>query len=239
MSDTTSGAVGATSGQHDREITEASPSGQQDAACNYSLGPSAEPSTQWLAASLEEYKSLRAEIVDAIQAQRQIMQIGITGLSVLIGLGLQRIDPLIAVLLLMILVPILGIFITAGALGEFFRAARASSFLAYREEVINRYVSGPAPESAPAQEWERWLRRNPEHTVRDWAQFLAAFSITTGALSLGFYTIFTSDFHIDQPVPLIFTLGTVASILWAINPILYVYLLRRARRQFQNVRRAS
>ncbi|MGQ0773291.1 MAG: hypothetical protein ACT4NY_02555 [Pseudonocardiales bacterium] len=228
VSDTTAGAVGATSGPHDREITEVSPLGQQDAACNYSPMSSAEPSAQWLAASLEEYKSLRAEIVDAIQAQRQIMQIGITGLSVLVGLGLQRIDPLLAVLLLMILVPMLAIFITAGALGEFFRAARASSFLAYREEIINHYIPGPAS----AQEWEQWLRLQPVYTVRDRAQFLATFSITTGALTLGFYTIFTSDFHIDQPVPLVFTLEAVAAILWAINPILYEYMLRRARYQF-------
>lgn len=79
-----------------------------------------ELSDQWLAATLEEYKSLRVEIIDAIQAGRQIMQVGITGLSVLVGLGLQRISPFLAVLLLMVLVPVLAVFITAGALGEFF-----------------------------------------------------------------------------------------------------------------------
>jgi hypothetical protein len=115
---------------------------------------------------LEEYKSLRVEIVDAIQAQRQIMQIGLTGLAV-IGLGLQGINPLIAVFILAILVPTVTIFITAGTLGELFRAARASAFIAYREGVINRAIIGPAP----AQEWERWLRLRPIRTsafiVRD------------------------------------------------------------------------
>jgi len=219
-------------GPHDRKITGNSPLGQQDDQCNHLSTPSAEPSAQWLTAALEEYKSLRAEIVDSIQAQRQIMQVGMTGLSVLIGLGLQRINSLFAVLLLMMLVPMLAIFITAGALGEFFRATRASSFLAYREEIINRSIPGPTAGPAPAQEWEQWLRLNPVHVVRDWAQFLAAFSINTSALALGFYMIFTSDFHIDQPAPLIFTLGAVASILWAISPILYIYLLRQVRRQF-------
>ena len=218
------------SGPHDHKITEESPFGQQDDSCNHFVH--AEPSAQWLTAALEEYKALRAEIVDSIQAQRQIMQIGITSLSVLIGLGLQRINPLLAVLLLMILVPILAIFITAGALGELFRAARASSFLAYREEIINCSIPESAAGPAPAQEWEQWLRRNPVYVVRDRAQFLAAFSINTGALVLGFYMIFTSDFHIDPPAPLIFALGAVASVLWVINPILYVYLLRRARHQF-------
>ena len=184
-----------------------------------------------MAATLEEYKSLRAEIVDAIQAQRQIMQLGVTGLSVLIGLGLQSIDQLLAILLLVLLVPILGNFITAGALGELFRAARASSFLAYREEIINRVIPGPAPGYVRAQEWEQWLRRKPVYTVRDWAQFLGIFPITTGALALGFYKVFITDFHMRQPA-FIYTLEVVAVILWSINPILHVCLLRRARRQF-------
>lgn len=220
------------SGPHDREITEEPPLGQQDSACSHSSMPAAEPSPQWLAATLEEYKSIRAEIIDAIQAQRQIMQIGVTGLSVLIGLGLQRINPFLAVLLLMILVPILAIFITTGALGELFRAARASRFLAYREEMINRFVPGPMPESAPAQEWEQWLRRNPVYVVRDWAQFLAVFSINTGSLALGFYMIFTPGSPAGQPASLIFILVTMSLILWSINPILHIYLLRRARSQF-------
>lgn len=220
------------SAARDRAITEETSEGQQDFACNRSPTSNVEVPDQWLAATLEEYKSLRVEIIDAIQAGRQIMQVGITGISVLVGLGLQRISPFLAVLLLMILVPVLAIFITAGALGEFFRAVRASSYLAYREKIINRFILGPESEHVPAQEWERWLRRNPEHVVRDWAQFLAVFAINTSALIAGFYTIFTTDFHADQPAPLVFILGVVASILWAINPILFVYLLRRVRRQF-------
>jgi hypothetical protein len=112
------------------------------------------PGEQWLTAALEEYRSLRIEIIDAIEAQRKIMQLGVTALSVLIGLGLQRISPLLTVTLLTLLVPTVAIFVTAGALGELFRAARASSFLAYREPIINRAVSG----SNPALEWEKWLR---------------------------------------------------------------------------------
>ncbi|MGH2620966.1 MAG: hypothetical protein ACRDHG_10420 [Anaerolineales bacterium] len=84
------------SGSPDRKITEELLSGQQDAPRNAALG--AEFSVQWLTASLEEYKAIRAEIVDSIQAQRQIMQVGVTGLSVLVGFGLQNINPLLAVM---------------------------------------------------------------------------------------------------------------------------------------------
>jgi hypothetical protein len=67
------------------------------------------PPDQWLIVALEEYKSLRIEIVDAIEAQRKIMQLGVTALSVLIGLGLQQINPFLAVVLLTLLVPTVAI----------------------------------------------------------------------------------------------------------------------------------
>jgi hypothetical protein len=144
---------------------------------------------------------------------------------------LQRINPLLAVLVLALLVPTVTIFITAGALGELFRAARASAFLSHREEIINSVVVGPVP----AQEWEQWLRRRPIFIVRDRAEFLAVFSISTGSLALGFYTMFTSTLRTAQPVFVIVTLGVVAVILWVVGPTLHVYLIRRARCEFLQI----
>lgn len=183
---------------------------------------------QWLAAALEEYRSLRAEIVDAIEAQRKTMQLGVTGLSVLIGLGLQQISPLLAVVLLTLLVPTLAIFITAGALGERFRASRASYFLAYKEQIVNQALAG----SNPALEWERWLRERPVFILRDRAEFLAVFSLTTGALGLGFYTLFTTPtLHALQPT-LIVPLGATSLALWITCAILHFYLIDKSRREF-------
>lgn len=183
---------------------------------------------QWLIAALEEYKSLRVEIIDAIEAQRKIMQLGVTGLSVLIGLGLQQIGPLLAVFLLTLLVPTMAIFVTAGALGERFRASRASYFLAYKEQIVNRALAG----SHPALEWERWLRDRPVFILRDRAEFLAVFSLTTGALGLGFYMLFTTPtLHALQSV-LIIPLGAISLALWITCAILHFYLIEESRREF-------
>jgi hypothetical protein len=190
---------------------------QHDASHDHSSSLSIDPSPQWVTATLEEYKSLRVEIVDAIQAQRHIMQIGLTGLSVMIGLGLQRIDPLLAVIILTILVPTVTIFITTGALGEFFRAARASAFLAYREGIINSVVAGPVS----AQEWERQLRHRRVFIMRDRVEFLAVFSLNTGSLALGFYTMFTSTLRAEQPVFLIVALGAVAVVTRLLGNVPY------------------
>lgn len=186
------------------------------------------PPDQWLTAALEEYKSLRAEIVDAIEAQRKTMQLGVTGLSVLIGLWLQRISPLLAVVLLTLLVPTIAIFVTAGALGERFRASRASYFLAYKEQIVNQALSG----SHPALEWERWLRERPVSILRDRAEFLAVFSLTTGALGLGFYTLFTTPTLRALQYMLIVPLGVASLALWITCAILHFYLIDKSRREF-------
>ena len=59
----------------------------------------------------------------------------------------------------------------------------------YREGVINRTIIGPAP----AQEWEQWLRSRLIFVVRDRAEFLAVFTLSTGSLALSFYRMFTSS----------------------------------------------
>lgn len=183
---------------------------------------------QWLIAALEEYRSLRVEIVDAIEAQRKIMQLGLTGLSVLIGLGLQQISPLFTVVLFMLLAPTVAIFITAGALGERFRASRASYFLACKEQIVNQVLAG----SHPALEWEKWLRDRPVFILRDRAEFLAIFSLTTGALGLGFYTLFaTPTLHFLQPV-LAILLGIISLVLWITCAVLHLYLIEESRREF-------
>lgn len=186
------------------------------------------PPDQWLIVALEEYKSLRIEIVDAIEAQRKIMQLGVTALSVLIGLGSQQINPFLAVVLLTLLVPTVAIFITAGALGERFRASRASYFLARREEIVNEAFAG----SEPALAWEKWIRGRSVFILRDRAEFFAVFSLTTASLSLGSYTLFTTPvLHVVQ-LAFIVPLVTISLALWITCIILHFYMIDESRREF-------
>lgn len=186
------------------------------------------PIDYWLIAALEEYKSLRSEIVDSIEAQRKTMQLGITGISVLIGLGLQRISPLLSVILLTLLVPIVAIFITAGALGERFRASRASYFLAHKEKIVNQALG----RSEPALEWEAWLRNRPIFILRDKAEFFAVFSLTAGALGLGFYTFITTPTLRAATPAFAALLGVISFALWITSLILHLYMINESRREF-------
>lgn len=90
--------------------------------------------------------------------------------------------------------------------------------------------------AALAQEWEQWLRNTPEFIVRDRAEFLAIFSISTGSLALGFYTMLTSNLRAEQSALLLVGLGAAAVVLWMVGPILHVYLIRRVRSVFRPTR---
>jgi len=125
-------------------------------------------STAWLTVALEEYKALRTEVIEAIQAQRTIMQLGITGILVLLGVGIQQAPSFLATAILSLVIPTIAVFITTAAWGEYFRAARVSAFLSMREAVLNDATGT----STPAMKWESWLRQQPINIVSTTGQFL-------------------------------------------------------------------
>lgn len=48
----------------------------------------------WISAILEEYRALRQEILERIRVQQDTVQFGVTGLALLIGIGLKLQDQL-------------------------------------------------------------------------------------------------------------------------------------------------
>lgn len=184
----------------------------------------------WLIVALEEYKALRAEIVDSIQAQRTVMQLGFTGVSLLIGLGLQRTPSLLASIILVMLVPSVAFFITTAAWGELLRAARASSFLAERESAINEVAKGAGP---PAMAWENWLRRRPISVVSTDGQFLALYALTIGGAIVGSVTMFTAEVRRDQPVLVLIGVVATTVLICAGNLVRYKQLRRKTEREFR------
>jgi hypothetical protein len=111
--------------------------------------------TRWLTAALSEYSSLREESLRALQVQNTIMQFGIAGIAVLIGVALQNSDPILSILILLFLVPLLAIFLVNIWAGELTRVVRASNYISGLEEKINAVIGG----EVPALGWEGWLRR--------------------------------------------------------------------------------
>ena len=197
------------------------------------LDSPADSVSPWLTVALEEYKALRVEIVDSIHAQRTTMQLGMTGVSILIGLGLQRTPSLLASIILAILVPSITFFITIAVWGELFKAARASSFLAEREVMINRVVSIADP---PAMAWEGWLRGRPIFIGSTNGQFLALYVLTIGAAVTGLMIMFTAEGRRDQPAAVLIGVVTTAVLMCTGSLIRYKQLHQRTEQEFRGTK---
>jgi hypothetical protein len=167
--------------------------------------------SRWLMSALAEYDTLRAESLQAMQAQQNILQFGIAGIAVLTGLGLQNNDDLISILILLFLVPLLSILILNVWFVEIFRSIRAGLFLACLEEKINGVIDG----NVHAMQWETWLRDNPKgrRFVRDRMSFATLYIFNLASVVLAGYIAYHADFTLVHPAPVIAVFGLVSGAL--------------------------
>jgi hypothetical protein len=181
--------------------------------------------TRWLTAALAEYQSLRQESLQAQKEQQTILQYGITGVGILIGLALQLDAEILAILLLLYLVPLLGIFIISVWFTEIFRSLRAGTFISGLEAKINSVVGRSG---APALEWESWLRARPKQRmfVRDRMSFLVLCSLNLTGTVLAGYLATRAEFRLDHPAPVIAVLGGLHVAL-LVGSVIYYFTKER------------
>jgi hypothetical protein len=113
------------------------------------------PSDDWLTVVLEEYRSLRREIVASLAMQQSSLTLGTLALGGLVLAGFHDWDTKTANLPLVIffvVVPIVSYVVGFIWLGEYARATRAGEYLVHVEERVNEALR------KPALGWERWLR---------------------------------------------------------------------------------
>jgi hypothetical protein len=180
--------------------------------------PQDDAATRWLTAALAEYQSLRAESLQAQQAQLTILQFGITGVAVLVGLSLQLENEGLAILLLLLMVPLVSIFIVSVWFTEIFRSLRAGDFLAEREKKINNEIGN----KVPALYWETWLRQ-PEPNRRMFNRTRMSFGVLCTLNVAGFvlagYLARTGDFTLAPAI--VIALGLVSLALLTGSVVVY------------------
>jgi hypothetical protein len=189
------------------------------------IQPQNDAATRWLSAALAEYQSLRTESLQAQHAQQTILQFGITGVAVLVGLSLQLENEGLAILLLLLMVPLVSIFIVSVWFTEIFRSLRAGNFLAEREEKINKEIGN----TVPALEWETWLRvPAPERRMfnRTRMSFGVLCTLNVAGFILAGYLARTGDFTL--PLAMVIALGLVSLALLTVSIVVY----RRYERRF-------
>jgi hypothetical protein len=197
--------------------------GNLDALLTSRIGEDA--ATRWIAAALAEYNSLRAESLQAQQAQQNIFQFGIAGVAVLTGLGLQNNDELISIVVLLFLVPLLSIFIVSVWFVEIFRSLRAGMFISHMEEKINAVLE----RNAPALQWESWLRDHREARMfaRDRMSFSILFIFNIAGVILAAYLAQRANFHITHPALVVAGFGISSGTLLLASVLTYLRYERR------------
>jgi hypothetical protein len=132
-------------------------------------------SSEWYAALLEEYKSLRTEAVTARDAQLSILRVAVPLLAALIGLGVslgQDEDKVVGGFLIVWSVPFVVGLTFEMWFAEVKRSVRAGVVVAAIERRLGK-VFRPSDEAVaaalrPPMGWERWLRDNEATHHRFW-----------------------------------------------------------------------
>lgn len=108
----------------------------------------------WIEVVMEEYKTLREEILTSMQMQQSILSLGgaTVGIALSSAFATWEKSPLPEFLFL-VMVPTLTYLIVLVWLGEVGRMFRAGYFLSELEGKVNREFSG----KGLALSWETWL----------------------------------------------------------------------------------
>ncbi|MEJ7786944.1 MAG: hypothetical protein WKF96_19255, partial [Solirubrobacteraceae bacterium] len=119
---------------------------------------------------MEEYKSLRQEILLSLQQGHSVLQFGLATAAILVGLAAQNLTTGAgSIVLTVVVVPLVTLLIVVIWTGELRRTTRASCYLT--NEVEPRvHAAFPGVARAPLG-WEAWLRQGENMMFTDtyWA----------------------------------------------------------------------
>jgi hypothetical protein len=136
-------------------------------------------------AAIEEYKSVRQERLEALARQQAVAQYGLATGGVAVGVALlaAKSDQTgAAVVVLMILIPLTGLFGALMLATEAQRVARAGWYLRGLESRIN----GHLPADAEPLGWETLLASDSVNRVQGYVALSVVVILTIGVLSIGF-----------------------------------------------------
>ncbi|RCV63002.1 hypothetical protein C5S53_15925 [Methanophagales archaeon] len=102
---------------------------------------------------LEEYRALRAEIIQSMDDGNKILAFGLAAIAFIIGAGFQQEDALLGLLIFSFTLPIISVFVLSMWFAAQERLARASHYLSGLEVRIKSVCS-----DIDSVSWEAWLR---------------------------------------------------------------------------------
>jgi hypothetical protein len=182
--------------------------------------------------ALEEYRSLREELLSHQKANQVTLQFGLAGLAVLVGLGLKMQDSLSHAGTLLLLVPSLTLFMVTAWFRRASTAMRIGSYLASLEIRINDVIDG----SLPPLLWEQTVRNQRRHygyrRTYFSAEFGAALLLTIASILLALSKLLTERIRLSTVI-----FGVAGFVLLTATVGAYVYGTRRVNRESSDVSR--
>src|SRR5918912_1379632 len=133
--------------------------------------PRRELQDDWLAIVMDEYRTLRAEIIAALGMQQSALALGSLALGgvALAGLNAWPDEDSTLPLVVFFVVPLVSYIALSIWLAEYSRAMRAGAFLVDVEAKVNKKLrkASDEPEWTDALTWETSLRRHRQARTAD------------------------------------------------------------------------
>jgi hypothetical protein len=186
---------------------------------------------------LEEYKTLRQEILTTMSNRISILTFGLASISVILAASIAKYTPdgtpfntLFPGLALTLAIPVVSILILFMWLGEYERMQRAGSFLTLIEDHVNR-EEAPEGKEKNLLSWETWLRKNRGHMAYPYNMtvilllLISSLSLMSGLLMVGPYIAWTAG--------QILKWGLASSL--ALHVVVYCYMFFKIRKLHRTI----
>ena len=146
----------------------------------------------WMFIVMEEYKTVRAESLTAIQMQQSVLSFGVAVLGIVLATGINVWGKIIlSEFIFLFLAPTISYLLIVVWMGEVERMVRAGAFLVRIEEKVNTVFD----HTQKALEWESWLHtkengKTPQ-IIWNYLAILSIFlSISSASIVMGIYKVY-------------------------------------------------
>lgn len=176
----------------------------------------------WLPVVMEEYKTIRSEVLQSMQTQQLIIIYGITAMAIVSSTGftLWEKSPLPEIIFLLF-IPIISYLVLNIFMGEIAKMILAGIFLMKLEDKVNKEFSN----KPKALTWEHWTREGQYKSLMSQALIayyavICLFLLTTiASLGIGTYIVWNKIYCLY-----IFVIDIFEIILF-IGVFLYIYIV--------------
>jgi hypothetical protein len=154
---------------------------------------------------LQQFQSLRAELVERISGHRQYLSLALAAFGALIAVSGQRQSPIAA-----LIYPLIALFLSAGWIHNHLRTRQIATFVRDYEKTLF------GEQNADKAGWENYLRGGPQVSHQSWlghANFWTAMGTFAGTEACALFAAYVYGALANGPRIAAFAVGVVAFVV--------------------------